>query len=119
MPARWQELPRCLVTDDDTQALTVSLDRSVSTPIWARNSRSVYIQYDESGSGSIARVDRGGRIRVLATDLGGTAMNRPYSGGSFHLGGNTIAYTRSATQRPTIESGSPSEMKISGGIWYC
>jgi acylaminoacyl-peptidase len=90
---------RNLVTNE-TELLTGALDRSVAAPVWSDDSRSVYVQYDEAGSGQIARVDRRGRIRVLATDLGGTAMTRPYTGGSFHVAGRTVAYTRSHPERP-------------------
>jgi acylaminoacyl-peptidase len=39
-------------------------------------------------------------VQVLAEDLGGTAMTRPYTGGAFHVAGSTIAYTRSSPDRP-------------------
>ncbi|MFV2089154.1 MAG: prolyl oligopeptidase family serine peptidase, partial [Pseudomonadales bacterium] len=88
------------IASGETRSLTNELDRSVGSPIFSADSRSIYVQYDESGLGRIVRVDRNGRIRVLANDLGGTAVSRPYSGGSFHLAKNTIAYTQSAPGRP-------------------
>ena len=84
----------------ETSALTESLDRSIGGLAWSRDSRSIYVRYDDSGRGVLARVDRNGGVQVLAEDLGGMAMTRPYTGGAFHAAGNTIAYTRSAPDRP-------------------
>lgn len=84
----------------ETSALTDDLDRSVGALVWSRDSRSIYVQYDDQGRGILARVERNGRRQVLAENLGGTAMTRPYTGGAFHAAGNTIAYTRSSSDRP-------------------
>jgi len=89
------------LVSNETEMLTGNLDRSVSSPVWSSDSRSVFVQYDDAGKTTIARVERNGRIRVVASDLGGTAMTRPYSGGSFHTAKNTIAYTRSRPDRPS------------------
>jgi acylaminoacyl-peptidase len=98
----------------ETRVMTEALDRSVSNPVWSNDSRSVYVQYDDAGAGTIARVDRNGRIRTLVTDLGGTAMSRPYSGGGFHVARNTVAYTRSRPERPAeiavASSGNPANL---------
>ena len=64
----------------ETKTLTEALDRSIAGLVWSRDSRSIYVQYDDYGRGVLARVDRNGRVRVLAEDLGGTAMTRPYTG---------------------------------------
>lgn len=84
----------------DTRVLTADLDRSIGGLAWSRDSRSILVQYDDAGRGILASVDLKGRLRVLASDLGGTAMSRPYTGGAFHAGGSTIAYTRSTPARP-------------------
>jgi dipeptidyl aminopeptidase/acylaminoacyl peptidase len=84
----------------ETDVLSESLDESVWSPVWSADSRSVYVQFDKAGSGGIARIDRNGRVRVVARDLGGTSMSRPYTGGSFHVARNTITYTRSVSARP-------------------
>jgi len=84
----------------ETSVLTKTLDRSIGALVWSRDSRALYVQYDDEGRGIIARVDRSGRSRVLASDLGGTAISRPYTGGAFHAAGNTVAYTRSRPDRP-------------------
>ena len=88
------------LNNDETDLLTGELDRSVAAPVWSSDSRAVYVQHEDSGVGRIIRVERNGRIRTVADDLGGTAMTRPYSGGDFHVGRNTVAYTRSTPSRP-------------------
>ncbi len=90
---------RNLITSE-THVLTRELDRSVYSPVWSEDSRSVYVKYEDRGREVIARVERSGRIRTLATDLGGTAMGRPYTGGGFHAARGTVAYTRSRPDRP-------------------
>lgn len=88
------------LTSGETRVLTEDLDRSIGAIVWSRDSRSLYVQYDDYGCGVLARVNLNGRLTVLAEDLGGTAMTRPYTGGGFHAAGNTIAYTRSTPDRP-------------------
>lgn len=88
------------LSSGDTEILTADLDRSVAAPVWSSDSRAIYLQYDDQGKGTLVRVERNGRRQILASDLGGTAMTRPYTGGSFDVHDNTIAYTRSAPGRP-------------------
>jgi acylaminoacyl-peptidase len=98
----------------ETRVLREDLDRSVGSPVWSSDSRSIYVQYEDSGRETIARIDRNGRTRIVATDLGGTAMTRPYTGGSFHAARNTVAYTRSSPERPAelavINGGQPKNL---------
>ena len=88
----------------ETRTLTGDLDRSVAAPVWDERGRGLYVTYDEGGSGLVAYVPVNARAgtapRVLARDLGGTAMGRPYSGGAFHAAAGTVAYTRSQPSRP-------------------
>jgi len=96
---------------DAGDSLTATLDRSVGNPVWSEDSRAVYVTYEDEGRGVIGRVDRGGRMKVLASDLGGMAISRPYTGGAFHAARGTVAYTRSRADRPAelavVRSGDP------------
>ncbi len=77
------------------QALTATLDRDVDDPQWSADGRSLYFQYEDAATTRIARVDLAGKVTVLADDLGGTDVTRPYSGGSFTVARNgRYAYTR-------------------------
>ena len=79
---------RLYVMDRDggnSRVLTGGLDRSVSHPAWAADGRSIYVQYDDRGSGAVARVGLDGRVTTVATGLSGGALDRPYSGGGFSV----------------------------------
>lgn len=99
------------LVNDETEVLTADLDRSVSDPVWSEDSRAIYVTYEDAGRGVIARIERGGRMRILTEDLGGLALSRPYTGGAFHAARGTVAYTRSRPDRPAelavIRSGEP------------
>jgi acylaminoacyl-peptidase len=91
------------VMDSDgthSHSLTAGLDRDAASPCWTGDSRELIFQYADHGSTKIAAIDLGGKMRMLADDLGGNDITRPYSGGSFSIdaaakGANTrFAYTR-------------------------
>ncbi|HEX7037397.1 MAG TPA: DPP IV N-terminal domain-containing protein, partial [Pseudomonadales bacterium] len=86
----------------EVRTLTDGLDRSVTSPVWDAQGRGVYVTYDDHGSGVVAHVARSGdrSPSVVARNLGGTSMGRPYSGGAFHAAGGTLAYTYSRPERP-------------------
>jgi dipeptidyl aminopeptidase/acylaminoacyl peptidase len=90
---------RDLLTEE-TQSLTATLDRSVSNPVWRDDSRAIYVQFDDQGIGKVSAVSLGGLRSMVVNDLGGTAISRPYSGGSFGVAADTVAYTRSLEARP-------------------
>jgi dipeptidyl aminopeptidase/acylaminoacyl peptidase len=87
-----------------SHSLTAALDRDAAAPHWTGDSRQVIFQYDDHGSGKIAAIDLGGKMRILAGDMGGADVTRPYSGGSFSSAANganiRFAYTRSAALAP-------------------
>ena len=72
----------------------------MADPVWASDSRRIYFQYEDGGVEHVAHVDRQGRSAVVAEDLGGTALSRPYTGGQFHVAGGTVAYTQTSPTRP-------------------
>ncbi|HQY35884.1 MAG TPA: S9 family peptidase [Pseudomonadota bacterium] len=83
-----------------SRVLSGALDRSAEAPEWDGNEAIVF-EYEDRGSTTVARVAAtGGAIRILATDLGGTAMGRPYAGGAKSVRGGQVAYTATATDRP-------------------
>lgn len=83
-----------------TRALTDGLDRSVDEIGWDGN-RGLYFSYDDHGVTRIAWVARGGgKIEQVAEDLGGTAMGRPYGGGSFDTAAGQVVFTHSTPYRP-------------------
>jgi dipeptidyl aminopeptidase/acylaminoacyl peptidase len=92
------------VMDSDgrhSRSLTASLDRDAASPRWTKDGRQLVFQYDDHGSGKLASVDLQGKVRLLAADLGGNDVSRPYTGGSFSLAaGGRFAYTQAAAMAP-------------------
>lgn len=81
--------------------LTDSLDRDVEQPTWSEDGQSIWFQYDDRGRTSIGSISLDGKSRVVATNLGGTTIGRPYPGGSFSLAGNDrYVYTRTSPDHP-------------------
>ena len=84
-----------------TRELLSDFDRSVSGLVWSKGSDGIYYQYDDLGDTKIGFTTLDGNSRVVATNLGGTAIGRPYGGGSFSVSDNgTIAYTQVTPYRP-------------------
>ncbi len=86
-------------------SLTPHLDRDVASPCWSGDGRQLFFQYDDHGTIKIAATDLGGKMRVLADDVGGRDITRPYSGGSFSIaaaakGNVRFAYTKAASLAP-------------------
>ena len=81
--------------------LLVDLDRSVDAMAWAADSKGLFVQYDDRGRTRIAYVNLADEMRVVASDLGGTSIGRPYGGGSFTVADNDrLAYTYTRPEFP-------------------
>ncbi|MGB6308999.1 MAG: S9 family peptidase, partial [Steroidobacteraceae bacterium] len=94
------------VDGSHSHALTPNLDRDAASPHWTGDSRQLLFQYEDRGSIKIAAIDLAGKIRILADDVGGSDVTRPYSGGSFSSAANgsganvRFAYTKAAPLMP-------------------
>jgi acylaminoacyl-peptidase len=83
------------------RSLTAALDRDAELPQWSADSKRVFFQYDDQGTTRLASLDLAGKMRILANDVGGTDVTRPYAGGSFTVAGSgRFAYTRASTAAP-------------------
>ena len=74
----------------DKRVLTGSLDRSVSSPAWGGDSRSIYVQVEDRGVNKVERVGLDGSIREIASDMGFGELDRPYAGGDFSVSRNGV-----------------------------
>lgn len=85
----------------NSRALTSSLDRSLASPVWAANSSTIYVAYDEHGETRVARISMSGGATTVAEGLAGAGLDRPYSGGDFSVADNgAVAFTRGTASRP-------------------
>jgi len=81
--------------------VTGEFDRDVGNPVWSRDGSGLYFQYDDQGNTKLGFVTLHGDVEVLAADLGGLSLGRPYAGGSFSVADDgTFAYTMSRSDHP-------------------
>ena len=81
--------------------LTKGFERDVQDPTFTADGNHIVFQYDDEGSTKIGRVTLDGERSVVAENVGGTSIGRPYTSGSFSLASSGyVAYTHATTQRP-------------------
>lgn len=83
---------RLYVVDRDggsPRQLTGGLDRSVDSPTWSADGKSIYFLYDDHGQGRLARVTLDGTLHTVADGVQGLSVGRPYTGGQFSLARGT------------------------------
>ena len=102
--------------------LTAALDRNIEDAQWAGDSRSLYAAYDDHGLRKVARVGLDGRVSVLADNLKGGGLDRPYTGGDFSVSkGGTVAYTGGDGSAPAdvwvVSGGTPRRLTDLNGTW--
>lgn len=82
------------------RAISEKMDRSVSSPVWSSDGRTVYVAFDDEGNTKVARVSLDGQWSVVARDMGNGSS--AYSGGSFSVSRNgSIVLTASTPSMPS------------------
>ena len=85
----------------DPRLVTAELDRDVRRPVWSADGKGLYVQYDDQGNTRLAYVTLNGQVQLLANNVGGLSLGRPYSGGSFSVARNgRFAFTHSRPDHP-------------------
>ena len=107
------QTPRIHVMNTDGSnrvVLTGDFDRQIDAIEWAGDG-TIIAQYDSNGRTYLGRVSMDGEITPIVRDLGGTALGRPYTSGSFSANANgDITYTSGRATRPADVA-----MKLAGG----
>ncbi|MCX6550095.1 MAG: S9 family peptidase [Acidobacteria bacterium] len=85
--------------------LVGAFDRDAASPTWSSDGRGLFFTTADRGNGKIAWVatdgPTAGNVEILASDLGGGDLGRPYGGGTFSVSSaGRIAYTLSRVQVP-------------------
>ena len=89
------------VANGTTESLTDDFDRSINVVQWHRDSKRLYVQYDDRGARRVGMLSPNGRIENLIGDIGGATSGRPYTSGSFSVSeGGDIAYSAGRPDRP-------------------
>ncbi|WP_411029599.1 S9 family peptidase [Spongiimicrobium sp. 3-5] len=97
------------------KVISQNLDRGIKDITWDAKSGGLYFSYDDKGNSKIAHISLNGKITVLAADMGGTSIGRPYPGGSFSVSQNgTIVYCQSRPHYPAeLAIFNPKQKKVS------
>lgn len=89
------------IDGSEKREIPLELDRSVGDLVWAADGKGFYFQYDDEGSSLVGHSTLGGKHKVVVRDVGGTAVARPYSGGSYSVAeGGDIAFTLTSPYHP-------------------
>lgn len=94
------------------------LDRSFSSPTWSNDSKGLYVKYDDRGNTKIGYITLAGKTSLVADNVGGTTVARPYGGGSYSVAKNgKIAFNHTTPYHPAelaiIQKGSKVQQVMS------
>jgi dipeptidyl aminopeptidase/acylaminoacyl peptidase len=98
------QLTKLYTMDSDggnKQEIELDLDRSISSIQWDEDGRGLYFRYDDEGNTKIGHARLDGETSVVANNVGGTTVARPYGGGSYSVADDgTIAYNETTPYYP-------------------
>ena len=81
--------------------ITGAFDRDVADIQWAADSRGLYFDYDERGVKKIGFTTLDGKVRTIASGIGGTDIGRPYTSGGYSVARTgRVAYPVNSPSRP-------------------
>lgn len=100
------------------EKINTNLDRGKSNLQWSPDGKGLYFQYDDKGNTKIGYTTFSGKTSLVAHNVGGTSIGRPYGGGSYSVANTrTIAYTHTTPYHPAeiaiIQKGTQKEQIIS------
>lgn len=76
-------------------------DRDIQNPQWDSENKGFYFQYDDEGVTYIAHMSIKGKVRKMASKVGGTSLGRPYASGSYSISPTgDFAFTVNSPTRP-------------------
>ena len=85
----------------DARAISADFDRDVQSPRWSADGKGLFFRYETEGNGKIAFISLAGRVRDLASNVGGLSLGRPYASGQFTVAGNgRFAFTETRPDHP-------------------
>ncbi len=87
---------------NNKRVITNDLDRSVKRAVWSKDSKGLYVLFEDKGITVVAFMDLNGKITSITNEVGGTSLGRPYASGSYSVSNQgKIAFTYAAPNRPS------------------
>lgn len=84
------------------QQVDLGLDRDIRNIQWQSDSKGLYFLYDDKGNTKVAKTTIAGEVTMLAADVGGTGVARPYGGGDYSVSRRgDIVYTYTTPYHPS------------------
>lgn len=81
--------------------LSADFDRDIENIQWDGKGRGLYFHYNDRGKTKIGHIDLKGKTEVVAEDLGGLSLGRPYNAAAFSVSNNgKLAYTLGTPSHP-------------------
>ena len=85
----------------DARRVEMGLNRSVDDIAWAPDGDGLYLQYEDEGTTTLGHTTLQGDTTVVATQMGGTSIGRPYGGGHFSVASTgRLALNHTTPQHP-------------------
>ena len=78
-----------------------SLDRDIQNPQWRSDGKGLFYEYSSEGNGKIGYVSLSGRHELIASDVGGLSIDRPYASGGFDVSRDgSVAFPHTRPDHP-------------------
>jgi len=85
----------------NNRQITRGFDHSAANLEWRADGQGLYFFFDEEGDSKVGHITLDGAVSVMAENLGGTSLGRPYSSGSFSVSRTgRIAFTQTGPHYP-------------------
>ena len=85
----------------DRRAVELGLDRSIDDIAWDEDGEGLYFQYEDEGTTKLGHTTLDGTTTVVAENLGGTSIGRPYGGGDFSVSSTgRLAFNQTSPAHP-------------------
>ncbi len=88
------------VGDSISTCISEDIDFSIGNIKWNDNGSGLYFQYDQEGNTKVGHISKGGEMKNIANNLGGTSIGRPYGGGDYDHGSGNVVFTKSKPDMP-------------------
>ena len=98
--------------------IKTNLDRGKSNLKWSADGKGIFFQYDDKGNTKIGYTSLSGNTSLIANNVGGISIGRPYGGGSYSISTTgIIAYTHTNPYHPSevavVQKGAKNEQLVS------